>query len=61
MEREIVYLNVKTRRLHTYCEKIEYITSKTGEKLIQKIEDSDQIVSDAFIRSQRYTKEVILM
>ena len=58
MEREIVYIDVRTRRLYTYCEKIKYVTSKTGEKQIQKIADSNQIISDAFIRSQRYTKEV---
>ena len=58
MQRQTVYLNVRTRRLHILTEIIEFITNKNGEKQIHHVADSDENVSEDFIRSQRYTKEV---
>lgn len=58
MERQTVYLNVRTRRLHIITELIEYITGKTGEKQIHHVSDSEENASEEIIRTQRYTKEV---
>jgi hypothetical protein len=58
MERETIYINLRTKRLNILTEKIEYITNKNGEKQIHKVVDSEETLQDNYIRSQRYTKQV---
>ena len=58
MERETIYMNLRTRRLYILIEKIEYITNKNGEKQIHKVVESEETIQDNYIRSQRYTKQV---
>lgn len=61
MERETVFVNVRTRRLYTSTEKVEYITNKNGEKQLHRIAYSEESISEDIIRSQRYTKEVTFL
>jgi hypothetical protein len=58
MERETIYINLRTKRLNILTEKIEYITNKNGEKQIHKVVDSEETLQDNYIRSQRYTMQV---
>ena len=53
MERDIVFLSARTRRITLITEKFHYIY-RNGDRIIQKVEDLE---SD-MIRTQRYIKEV---
>ena len=42
MERETIYINLRTKRLNILTEKIEYITNKNGEK--QSLKNQEKTV-----------------
>ncbi len=56
MERQIIHLSAKIRRISMLTEKVAYVTNKNGEQTIAKSPNGEVEIDT--IRTQRYTKEV---